>query len=76
MVFCQVWIVRRATTSNLTKPLTFPLEKPRGSNSGLRRSLVFWMSLYKDYVLDDASKVGRAEVVMISSLNPTSHGIV
>ena len=33
---------------NLTKPQTFPLEKPRGSNSGLRCSLVFWMSLYKD----------------------------
>ena len=49
MLFCQVWIARRATTSNLTKPQTFPLEKPRGSYSGLRCSLVFWMSLYKDY---------------------------
>ena len=51
MLFCQVWIARRATTSNLTKPQTFPLEKPRGSYSGLRSSLVFWMSLYKDYLL-------------------------
>ena len=49
MLFCQVWIVRRATTSNLTKPQTFPLEKPHSSNSGLRRFLVFWMSLYKDF---------------------------
>ena len=49
MAFCQVWIVRRASTSKLTKPQTFPLEKPRDSNSGLRFSLVFWMSLYKDY---------------------------
>ena len=49
MWFCQVWTVRRSTISNLTKPQTFPLEKPRGSNSGLRFSLVFWMSLYKDY---------------------------
>ena len=49
MLFCQVWIARRATISNLTKPETFPLEKPRRSYSGLRCSLVFWMSLYKDY---------------------------
>ena len=49
MSFCQVWIARRATRSNLTKPQTFPLEKPRSSNTGLRCSLVFWMSLYKDY---------------------------
>ena len=49
MLFCQVWIARRATRHNLTKPQTFPLEKPRGSYSGLRFSLVFWMSLYKDY---------------------------
>ena len=51
MLFCQVWIARRATTSNLTKPQTFPLEKPRRSYSGLRCSLVFWMSLYKDYII-------------------------
>ena len=49
MLFCQVWIARRANTSNLTKPQNFSLEKPRGSYSGLRFALVFWMSLYKDY---------------------------
>ena len=49
MLFCQVWIDRRATRSNLAKPQTFPLENPRGSESGLRFSLVFSMSLYKDY---------------------------
>ena len=49
MLFCQVWIARRATRSNLAKPQTFPLENPRGSNSGLRFPLVFWMSLHKDY---------------------------
>ena len=49
MLFCQIWIARRATRSNLAKPQTFLLEKPRGSYSGLRCSLVFWMSLYKDY---------------------------
>ena len=49
MVFCQVWIVRRASTSNLTKSQTFPVEKPCGSKSGLRFSFVFWISLYKDY---------------------------
>ena len=49
MLFCQVWIARRATIPNLVKPQTFPLENSRGSNSGLRFSLVFWMSLYKDY---------------------------
>ena len=48
MLFCQVWIARRATRFNLTKLQPFPLEKPRGSNSGLKGSLVFWMSLYKD----------------------------
>ena len=47
MLFCQDWIARRATWSNLAKPQTFPQEKPRGLNSGLRGSLVFWMSLYK-----------------------------
>ena len=47
MLFCQIWIARRDTTTNLTKPQTVPLEKPRGSNSGLGCSLVFWMSLYK-----------------------------
>ena len=41
MVFCQIWIVRRATTYNMTKPQTFPLENPRGSNSGLRFPIVF-----------------------------------
>ena len=50
MLFCQVWIDRRVTASNLTKPQTFSLEKPRGSASGLRYSLVFWMNLYKDYI--------------------------
>ena len=49
MLFCQVWMARRATRYNLVKPQTFPLENSRGSNSGLRFSLVFWMSLYKDY---------------------------
>ena len=49
MLFCQIWIARRAATSNLAKNQTIPIEKPRGSNSGLRFSLVFWMSLYKDY---------------------------
>ena len=49
MPFCQVWIVRKATRSNLAKPQTFSLEKQRGSNSGLRCSFIFWMSLYKDY---------------------------
>ena len=43
MLYGQFWIVRRATRSNLTKHQTFPLEKPRISNSGLRCSLVFWM---------------------------------
>ena len=42
-------MARRATRSNLVKPQTFLLENRRGSNSGLRCSLVFWMSLYKDY---------------------------
>ena len=49
MLFCQVWTARRAARSNLTKPQTFPLENACGSDSGLRISLVFWMSLYKDY---------------------------
>ena len=49
MLFSQVWIAGRANKSNLAKPQTFPLEKLRSSNSGLRCSLVFWMSLYKDY---------------------------
>ena len=48
MLFCQVWIARRAFTSNLAKPQTFPLEKLRGSYRGLKWSLAFWMSLYKD----------------------------
>ena len=48
MLFSQVWIARGATTSNLAQLQTFPLKKPRGSNSGLRCSFVFWMSLYKD----------------------------
>ena len=50
MQFCQIWIARRATRSNLANPQTFPLEKPRGSYSGLRFALVFWMSLYKAYI--------------------------
>ena len=49
MWFCQVWIVGKAITYNLAKPQTFPLEKPRSSNSGLRCCLVFWMNLYKVY---------------------------
>ena len=49
MLFCQVWIAKRASRTNLAKPQTFPLENPRSSDSGLRFSLVFWMSLYKDY---------------------------
>jgi len=49
MMFCQVWIARRAATHILAKHQTLPLEKPRGSNSGLRFPLAFWMSLYKDY---------------------------
>ena len=49
MLFSQVWLARRATRLNLAKPQTFPLKNPLGSNSGLRWSLVFWMSLYKDY---------------------------
>ena len=57
MLFCQVWIARRANRSNLAKPQTFPLEKPRGSNSGLRFSLVFWMSLYKDYIMGGADSI-------------------
>ena len=50
MLFCQDWIARRVTWSNLAKPQTFPQEKPRGLNSGLRGSLVFWMSLYKAHL--------------------------
>ena len=48
MLFCQVWIARSTTRSNMAKPQTFPLDNSRGSNSGLMFSLVFWMSLYKD----------------------------
>ena len=48
MSFCQVWIAKRAFTSNLAKPQTFPVEKLRSSYRGLKYSLVFWMSLYKD----------------------------
>ena len=58
MLFCQVWIARRATRYNLTKPQTFPLEKPRGLNSGLRCTLVFWMSLYKDYMMSSTKSRG------------------
>ena len=49
MLFCQVWMARRATRSSLAKPQTFPLENLLGSDSGLRFSLEFRMSLYKDY---------------------------
>ena len=49
MLFCQVWIYGSANRSNLAKPQTFPLEKPRGLNCVLKFSFVFWMSLYKDY---------------------------
>ena len=49
MLFSQVLIFRRATRSNLANPYTFPLENPRGSNSGLRNSFVCCMSLYEDY---------------------------
>ena len=55
MLFCKVWMARRATTSNLTKSQTLPLEKSRGSNSGLRFSPVFWMSKYKDYLPPSSS---------------------
>ena len=51
MLFCKVWIARRAATSNLAKYQTIALEKQLGSNSGLRFALVFWMSLYKDYMI-------------------------
>ena len=62
MLICHVWTARRATRSNLAKPQTFPLENPRGSNSGLRYSLVFWMSLYiKD--LKTASKAEKGELL-------------
>ena len=50
MLFCPVWIARRTTRHKLAKPQTYPLEKPRGSHSGLRCFHVFWMSLYKDYI--------------------------
>ena len=50
MLFCQAWIAIMATRSNLAIPQTFPLEKPCGSNIGLMCYLVFWMSLYKDYL--------------------------
>ena len=55
MVFCQVWIARRVSRSNLAKPQTFHLENPCSQKSGLRCSLVFWMSLYKDYSVIDAN---------------------
>ena len=48
MLFCQVWIAKKAFTSNLAKPQTFPVEKLRSSYRGLKCSLVFWISLYKD----------------------------
>ena len=50
MLFCQAWIAIMATRSNLAIPKTFPLEKQCGSNIGLMCYLVFWMSLYKDYL--------------------------
>ena len=50
MLFCQAWIAIMATRSNLAIPQTFSLEKPPGSNIGLMCYLVFWMSLYKDYL--------------------------
>ena len=50
MLFCQAWIAIMATRSNLAIPQTFPLEKPCSSNIGLMCYLVFWMSLYKDYL--------------------------
>ena len=53
MLFSHVWIARWATRFNLAKPQTFPLENPRSSNSGLRYSIVFWMSLYKTIFYDD-----------------------
>ena len=42
----HVWVPRRATASNLTKPQTFSLEELHVSNSGLSFTLVFWVSLY------------------------------
>ena len=62
MLFSQVRTTRRTTGSNLTKPQTFPLENPRGSYSGLRCSLVFWMSLYKDYELGAGGPVHLFEM--------------
>ena len=50
MLFCQVLKAQKPSRSNLAKPQTFPLEKPRNSISGLRCSHAFWMSLYKDYI--------------------------
>ena len=49
MLFCQVWIPRRTTITNLTKLQTFPLENPFSSNSGLWFSLVFLMCLCVEY---------------------------
>ena len=51
MLLSQVWLARRTIRPIMAKPQTIPLEKLRGSNSGLRRSFVFWMSLYKDYLV-------------------------
>ena len=73
MLFCQVWITRRATRYNLTKHQTFLLEKQHGSNSGLTCSLVFWMSLYKGYHSSGLLKQNHN----ILNHNPTTtHSIV
>ena len=64
ILFCQVWMSRRATRSNLTKPQTFPLEKTRGSNSGLRCSLVLYYIKTKQSPLE-----GRWKVMITSKPN-------
>ena len=71
MLFCQVWMARRATRYNLVKPQTFPLENSRSSNSGLRFSLVFWMSLYKDYSIPSSftSTLFSSKIGAISEKN-------
>ena len=65
MLFYQVSIPRRTSLSNLAKPQTFLSEKPRCSNSGVRFSLVFWMSLYKDYALSTCIHFGWSSVPML-----------
>ena len=73
MLFCQVWIARRTSTSNLTKPQTFPLEKPHGSNSGLRSSLLFWMILYDDYLCRWRCQVEVKSIKLNASKNAVKY---